>query len=1722
MKKSYPCLFSSNFILTCLLLCCCFSVFGGAPSVFESESNMSVACETAPPIQCPSTFFGCPGESILPANTGFATAQPGDADCPNPVMTYTDIEMTVGPCTGETFIKRIWTANYPGNVDPWLVSDCSQKIVIEDTQDPTIACPNDIVVATNCHSISWPEAGAGDNCGIDTLTSNIPSGSSFGVGTTAVTYTAVDNCGNSIACSFNVTVQGECCGAPPITCPADYVGCIAAPVVRSETGYAESNGTDACGDALVTFTDATVSEGPCKGEFVLSRTWTATSQTTGLTSSCVQSITAIDDTAPTIANCPSNITVPAGPNCIATWSIPVANDDCGIDAFSSTHSSGSSFGDGTTTVTYTAVDQCGNTSTCSFTVTCNLSCGTAPSITCPADFTGCISADITPSAIGQATSPAGVGNCQNATITYTDVTVSSGPCAGAAHIERTWVATEASSGLTATCVQNIYLSDTVAPAIASCPSSITVPVNTYIGTWTPPSATDNCGPINWTSTHNSGDTFTAGTTTVVYTATDACGNAASCSFTVLVTETCTTAPAITCPGDYISCVGTSTDPSTTGTATAVATGPNCETPTITYEDQSVAGSCTGEVTITRKWIATGSGTGMTSSCFQTITLQDTAAPTISNCPTNITLAPNAQCTPTWTAPVATDDCGIASFSSNYSSGATLPMGTNTVTYTATDNCGKTSTCSFTVTCSQACTDAPVITCPIDYTTCADAAFDPSVAGTATAVAASNLCSTPTITYSDVAVSRPCAGAFTVTRTWVATDPTTGLTSSCDQTIIRTYYTGNPTFTNCPADIVIPVGGSNTPTWVVPTASQTCGIKSFESTHNPGDVFPCGTTTVTYTATDKCDRKSTCSFTVTIGCQAVCNTVPSITCPANYSACPGSTIDPATLGQATAVNAGAGCGVPSLAYSDVVLQTFACTGGQEIQRTWTASNGNLSANCVQNITLNETSGPTLTNCPADITTSSATVTWTPPTISSGCGGYTLTSSHNSGDAFACGPTTVTYSTQDACGNVQSCSFVVTVVCNDGSGSGFNNCPTDIIVDCNSGSNVTWDVPQFTSSCAMSCDTEVIAGYVYMGSFGGSKYFCSTSPSTWEDANTQAQALGGHLAHVTTAAENAYLASILTIQSAFIGCSDGVVEGDFIWTDGTPITYTNWYPGQPNNYQNYQDYCEMLSNGQWNDQYNHVKLEYIVELTCNSVAQTSGPAPGSVFAPGATTVEYTATDGCGNVEVCSFEVIVSGGLQLNCIPNQFVECPSNAGVQVTWQTPTAQTCCGNCSSTTPGPIAGFIYMGSQGTSHYYCSNEPALWADAQAVSVANGGHLAIINSAAENTYLANLLTIQSAYIGLSDSGTEGTFKWVDGSGLGYTNWYPGQPNDYQAYQDYVELLASGEWNDQYNNKPLEYIMEIPGCLNIVQTAGPTNGSVLNPGTHTVTYQATDGCGNVASCTFDIVVAKAGGSAGNSGYCGSQGNNSSYAWTEKVVFGPINNASGNNGGYQYFSGCKDFNMGSYYNLALTPGYASVTEAVYWSCYIDYNQDGDFNDAGEYIATGNGSQTLSGTIVIPNNCVLGQTRMRVIMKKHSVVANSCSSFDFGEVEDYCINILPNASNLVSSNPSNANASTTTTKTTSLNENSAVEYRSDDKFEFGDIEIYPNPATDILYIKSASIVEVNLYDAQGRIVKSANFTNGNNRNSLEVSELHTGIYTLQLRSESGEVTAKKVAIHRP
>lgn len=88
-------------------------------------------------------------------------------------------------------------------------------------------------------------------------------------------------------------------------------------------------------------------------------------------------------------------------------------------------------------------------------------------------------------------------------------------------------------------------------------------------------------------------------------------------------------------------------------------------------------------------------------------------------------------------------------------------------------------------------------------------------------------------------------------------------------------------------------------------------------------------------------------------------------------------------------------------------------------------------------------------------------------------------------------------------------------------------------------------------------------------------------TWPDAKVFAKTVGGNIATVRSPAENAWIMTTFAgVGELFIGLSDELVEGTFVWDSGEPVTYTHWAAGEPNNVGN-EDYASFRTDGFWND-------------------------------------------------------------------------------------------------------------------------------------------------------------------------------------------------------------------------------------------------------------------------------------------------------------------------------------------------------------------------------------------------------------------------------------------------------------------------------------------------------------------------------------------------------------
>jgi chitodextrinase len=207
-----------------------------------------------------------------------------------------------------------------------------------------------------------------------------------------------------------------------------------------------------------------------------------------------------------------------------------------------------------------------------------------------------------------------------------------------------------------------------------------------------------------------------------------------------------------------------------------------------------------------------------------------------------------------------------------------------------------------------------------------------------------------------------------------------------------------------------------------------------------------------------------------------------------------------------------------------------------------------------------------------------------------------------------------------------------------------------------------------------------------------------------------------------------------------------------------------------------------------------------------------------------------------------------------------------------------------------------------------------------------------------------------------------------------------------------------------------------------------------TYSFTVRAKDAAGNVSVASNAVSVTT---SAVTISYCASQGNSVADEYIGRVQIGSIDNTSGAVSGYvDYTSLSTDLTKGSSATITITPAWTATTYSEGYAVFIDYNQDGDFADAGETVwsqATSTATSAV-GTFTVPATANSGTTRMRVSMK-YNGTPTSCEVFSYGQVEDYTVNLVAGTSDTTAPTaPTSLTASGTTQTTTSLTWNASTD----------------------------------------------------------------------------------------
>lgn len=332
----------------------------------------------------------------------------------------------------------------------------------------------------------------------------------------------------------------------------------------------------------------------------------------------------------------------------------------------------------------------------------------------------------------------------------------------------------------------------------------------------------------------------------------------------------------------------------------------------------------------------------------------------------------------------------------------------------------------------------------------------------------------------------------------------------------------------------------------------------------------------------------------------------------------------------------------------------------------------------------------------------------------------------------------------------------------------------------------------------------------------------------------------------------------------------------------------------------------------------------------------------------------------------------------------------------------------------------------------------------------------------------------------------------SGSGADTQAPSAPTSL-ASSNITQTSVALSWNASTDNVGVTGYEVFQGNTSLGTVTGTsTNITGLSPATtYSFKVRAFDAASNNSSYSNTVNVTT---QSNTVTYCDTQGNNSSYEWIDLVRLNNLNNVTGNDGGYaDYTNLSANLPYGSN-TLYISAGFSSSSYREYWKIWIDYDQDGTFEN-NEVLASGSStsSGTLSATFSVPTTAIPGPTRMRVSMKYNSS-QTACETFSYGEVEDYTVNI-GQAANTTNAEEQNYG---------SLGISEAA---------FG-INMYPNPAENILNIELLDNREAtySIYNVLGQQVLNGSL---NRTATINVSTLSDGLYIVKINDGQKELVER-------
>ena len=689
-----------------------------------------------------------------------------------------------------------------------------------------------------------------------------------------------------------------------------------------------------------------------------------------------------------------------------------------------------------TTITMTAADGSGNTSTCTFDV--SLNDAIAPTAFCQninVYLDGAGNASIVATDIDGGSTD----NCSGVTLSASQTAFT---CADLGPVNVTLTVTDGNAN-SANCVAVVTVIDTISP------SAVCQNINAYLdgaGNVTIIAAdidggsTDNCGVVTLSASTTAFTCADNGPNNVTLTVDDGNGNTATCVAVVTVIDTIS--PTAVCQNITVFLDGA-------GTASIVASDidngstDNCTTVTLAADITSFSCADVGLNTVV---LTVTDGSGNTSTCTSTVTVSDTVSPT-GSCQ-NITVFLDGAGTASIVASDidngSTDNCTTVTLAADITSFSCADVGPNTVVLMVTDANGNTSTCTSTVTVSDSI--SPTASCQ-DITVFLDGTGNLTIADSDLDNGSTDNCTTVTLAASTTAFTCADLGPNTVTLT--VTDGS-GNTATCTSTV-TVFDTVSPT-ASC-QDITVFLDGIGNVTMTAADidngSTDNCTTVTLAADITGFTCADLGANAVVLTVTDANGNTSTCTSTVTVS-DSISPTASCQDITVFLDGTGNLTIADSDLDNGSTDN----CTTVTLAASTTAF-TCADLGPNSVTLTVTDGSGN-TATCTSTVTVADTISPTI-SCNSGIQNISddgtGDCTFTPFAvgqagsydIADNCSGTltvvevftgalntTSTFSLAPGvgytpvQAFPVGVTNVTVTVTDASGNSSSCSYTTTIL------------------------------------------------------------------------------------------------------------------------------------------------------------------------------------------------------------------------------------------------------------------------------------------------------------------------------------------------------------------------------------------------------------------------------------------------------------------------------------------------------------------------------------------------------------------------------------------------------------------------------------------------------------------------------------------------------------------------